>query len=295
MDCDFCVFTHKAHGVKWQLLESFFNSSWRAPAGAAKPAQAPSGGGGPTRCCRWALHGSNYTWLWYPDDDLIFGPGQLDKFVSAVTASRFHVLQASLCAGSEIHHPSLAQRPGVVNAIVPVHTVELQVRSGRPRPAATLGLRLEAASPPAARQMPMGRVSWWNSIRGPLLKGQIFGFGVDLARCRPACTVSGSPKILKTTTCRLLPAEAAAPAAGQVWTNGVGNEVRTGLVNSVCATHPFRKSKRHVSGLGDGAACSLTPHAPPEADPGSERPLQSTRSQLSFPLDRSGAGYSGAK
>lgn len=129
MDCDFCVFTHKAHGVKWQLLESFFNSSWRAPAGAAKPAQAPSGGGGPVRCCRWALHGSNYTWLWYPDDDLIFGPGQLDKFVSAVTASRFHVLQASLCAGSEIHHPSLAQRPGVVNAIVPVHTVELQVRA----------------------------------------------------------------------------------------------------------------------------------------------------------------------
>lgn len=48
--------------------------------------------------------------MWYPDDDLIFQPGDMERFLKAVLDStHFQLLQASLCAGSKYFHPEYLQ------------------------------------------------------------------------------------------------------------------------------------------------------------------------------------------
>ena len=46
VECDFCVWTMHTPGVKWELLDAFFDSDW------------------------FRQHRAEYEWLWYPDDDL---------------------------------------------------------------------------------------------------------------------------------------------------------------------------------------------------------------------------------
>lgn len=59
----------------------------------------------PSPSCR-----NEYLWLWYPDDDLIFQPGDMDRFLGIVAGtSHFQLLQASLCSGSKYFHPEYLQ------------------------------------------------------------------------------------------------------------------------------------------------------------------------------------------
>ena len=60
--CSFCAFTYPSRGVKWEQMDHFLDSDW-ARANLAR-----------------------YDWLWYPDDDIVFGPGQLDQFLQAGSA-----------------------------------------------------------------------------------------------------------------------------------------------------------------------------------------------------------------
>ena len=76
--------------------------------------------------------------------------------------------------------------------------------------------------------MPMGRVQWWMSIYQDFLKGQRFGYAVDL-----------------------------------VWARALRNQLHVGLVNAACALHPYRppvpEGGKHISGLDDNSL-GLTDH-----------------------------------
>lgn len=129
--CSYCVHSMVMRGVKWELLEAFFASSW------------------------WSLNKYNYKWLWYPDDDLVFAPGDIERMFNLVESSNtFHVVQASLCSGSQISHPTMEQTPEDPEPIIHMYSIELQ--------------------------QPLGLITWWETLweRG-YFEGQTFGFGLD--------------------------------------------------------------------------------------------------------------------
>ena len=47
--------------------------------------------------------------MWFPDDDLVFRPGEAEALFSLVEGSSFTLVQVSLCAGSQISHPTMEQ------------------------------------------------------------------------------------------------------------------------------------------------------------------------------------------
>lgn len=223
---------------------------------------------------------------------LALTPPSFPRRRSSSSSSRYSVLQPSVCAGSEIHHPTLKQRPGVGIKIVPMYTVELQARYDGPVPRADPAPLVavwqtvfgQGPSPahlrPCPLQMPFGRSSWWEIIKESYLRKQVFGFGVDLVWTQPvgherstgvvnagACCASRlglaapafpqrrlRPWAARTVQCAC---SLAAPLAAEEAPPPVSRFQPHRL--AVCATHPYRKdAKHHVSGLGEGLLEGLT-------------------------------------
>lgn len=94
-------------------------------------------------------------------------------------SSPFSVLQPSLCPGSHINQAVFEQRPGDGRiAIIPSRTVELQ--------------------------MPFGRLAWWRAIREPYLRGQRYGYGMDVAWTRAVGYELGTAIVNRGVSCSRL-------------------------------------------------------------------------------------------
>ena len=132
--CDFCVFTLHAPGqTKWQLLQSLTSSSF------------------------WPAAAARYKWLFYPDDDLVFAPGDLASFITKAAGNTegLVLMQPSMCFDSTVAYPVFLQHVKT-NGVAPefLHTASVEL------------------------QAPFGRMDWWCTDALPLLANATFGWGV---------------------------------------------------------------------------------------------------------------------
>ena len=95
--------------------------------------------------------------MFYPDDDVTFASGGLDKFISVASSNTggFVLMQPSLCPGSIVVHPGLVQTTvdGTTPDFLHIATVELQA--------------------------PFGTIEWWETVAQPLLVDQKAAWGID--------------------------------------------------------------------------------------------------------------------